>query len=544
MNGSEASVIAGRGVAAAGHADAARVAVDVLRAGGNVVDAIVAGAFAAFVVEPAMCGAGGHGRLSLIRAGTAEPWGIDHFLVAPRAATPAAYAEALRTMARRHPGCDAGALAETGPLSVGVPGAVAGLCEAVRRFGSWPLARLVGPAIDLAEAGIVLDTRHAALVALHADTIRTQPVLAAWLMPHGALPAPGARLDGHDLARTLRRIAAEGAAALHDGPIARAIEQAVAGAGGLLDAADLAAYRPRVVRQVEQSYRDLRYVTCDDLIAVEALNILERFDLVRADEATVLHLLAEALAQAFVDNFAFGGDPLNAALPLAGLASKDYARERAATIAATRVRTAVTPGEPWRFGAVGTGVPPFAGTTQICVLDVAGNGASLITSIDSAFGSMVLVPGTGVLLGNGLQLFGLFPDGRNPMAPGRMPLYGAPVFLAMDERGASGALAGAGGYRIATGILNTLVQIVDRGLPLAEAIERPRVHHQGVGLEVADDMAAATHETLEGLGHSTTIARRTVTSWPFARTSGVWRDKRGDLHAASGPSCGAASGWG
>jgi len=543
MNGTESSVIAGQGVAAAGHADAARVAVGVLRAGGNVVDAIVAGAFAAFVVEPGMCGIGGHGRLSLVMAGTAEPRGIDHFLIVPRAATPEAYGAALRAMARRHPDRDARALAETGPLSVGVPGAVAGLCEAVRRFGSWPLVRLLGPAIDLAEAGIVLDARHAALVALHADAIRAQPALADWLMPGGTLPAPGARLDGRDLARTLRRITIDGAAALHDGPIALAIEQAVAGAGGLLDAADLAAYRPRAARQAEQNYRGLRYVTCDDLIAIEALNILECFDLVGADEATALHLLAESLAQAFVDNFALGGDPVNAELPLAGLASKAYARERAATITATRARAAVAPGEPWRFGAVGAGAPPFAGTTQICVLDAAGNGASLITSIDGAFGSMILVPETGILLGNGLQLFDLFRHGRNPMAPGRMPLYGAPVFMAMDERGALGGLAGAGGYRIATGILNTLVQVVDRGLGLTAAIERPRVHHQGDGLDVADDMAMATREILEALGHRITIAQRTATSWPFGRTSGVWRDKHGDLHAGSGPACGAARGW-
>lgn len=538
-----AAVIAGHGAAAAGHPVPAGVAVDVLRAGGNVVDAIVAAGFAAFVVEPAMCGVGGHGRVSVKLAGPDAAWGVDHFLVAPRAATPEGYAAASRALAARAPDATEADIRATGPLSVGVPGAVAGLCEAARRFGTWPLARLLDPAIALADAGIPLDDRHRRLIEAHAPAIRAMPGLAAWLMPDGRVPGPADRLDGRDLARTLRRIADQGAAALYDGPVALAIERAVAGAGGLVTAADLAGYRPRAFRQAVATYRGAPYVTCDDLIAVETLNILECFDPDPSDETAFLHLLAEAMAQAFVDNMAFGGDPANPDLPLPGLASKAYAADRAATIAPGRARSAVAPGEPWRFGAVGPGAPRFDGTTQVCVLDRAGNGASLITSIDSAWGSLVLVPGTGILLGNGLQLFDLFPDGRNPIAPGRMPLYGAPVMLALDEAGARGGLAGSGGYRIASGILNSFVNLVDRGMALRDAVDRPRVHHDGAGLELDGRAPPALGAALERLGHRVRAAHVTPDTWPFGRTSAVWRDDAGNLHAASGPNCGAAAGF-
>jgi gamma-glutamyltranspeptidase/glutathione hydrolase len=525
----------GRGGAiAAGHLIPAEVGLAVLADGGNAVDAIVAAAFAAFVVEPAMCGVGGHGRLSVYLADRDEAWGIDHFIVAPDQATPAVYDAALADARAQAPDIPPSELAEHGPLSVAVPGAVAGLCAAIRRFGTWDRARLLAPAIALAEAGIAIDGRTGQLAESRARTIARFDGLARWL-------AGGPRLDGRDLAVTLRQIADGGEDAFYRGPIAEAIARACA--GGLLSLADLAAYAPRIARQDWAGYRGLRHVTCGDLIAVEALNLLESFDLAShgADSPLARHLLAEALAQAFVDNAAYGGDETNPDLPLAGLASKEYARHMAQAIPADRARAGVAPGEPWRFGTAGGPARAFAGTTQICAVDRAGNVASLITSIDSAFGSMILVPGTGILLGNGLQLFGLFRDGRNPIAPRRMPLYGAPVMVARDDRGALGAFAGAGGYRIASGILNTLVNVVDHGMPLERAIEHPRLHADGAGIEVDVGVPEAVRRELARMGHRVGVGEATPLSWPFARTSALWRDEDGLWTAASGPGCGAAA---
>lgn len=514
----------GRGGAiAAGHAVPVETGSAVLRAGGNAVDAIVAAAFAAFVVEPVMCGVGGHGRLSVHVAATGETWGVDHFLVAPAAATPTAFARALA----------AGADAERGPLSVGVPGAIAGLCEAARRFASRELPRLMAPAIAPAEAGIPVDARTAALATTHARTIARFPVLARWL-------AGGDRLDGRDLARTLAAIAEGGAAAVHTGGIAEAIARATA--GGFLAADDLAGYAPRVGRQTLARFRDLRYATCGDLIAVETLNILEQLaPTAPPDDRTAWHLLAEAMAQAFVDSAVYGGDEANSDLPLAGLASREYAKAIAATIRPDRARHRIEPGEPWRFGPTAGTARAFRGTTQICTADRDGNIASLITSIDGAFGSMILVPGTGILLGNGLQLFALFEGGLNPIAPGRMPLYGAPAMVVLDESGGRGAFAGAGGYRIASGVLATLVNIVDRGMALEDAIEHPRLHSDRDGIEVDPAMPAGVREGLASLGHRLAVAETGPFSWPFGRTSALWRHRDGLWAAASGPRCGAAA---
>lgn len=511
------------GGVAAGHPVAAEVGLAALRDGGNAVDAVVAAAFAAFVVEPAMCGIGGHGRLSVRFARSGEAWGIDHFIVAPQAATPAACEGALADLAAHHPAVPRPELAEHGPLSVGVPGAVAGMCAAIRRFATMDRARLIAPAIALAEAGIPIDARTAGLIASRAAIIARFPPLAQWL-------ADGHRLDGRALAATLRAIAAEGEAAFYGDTIAAAMTRALP--GGLLTAADLATYRPRVFRQDLAFYRGLTYATCDDLIAIEALNLLERFDLASlgADAPLARHLLAEALAQAFVDNAMYGGDPGNPELPLRGLADKAYAAQVAATFALDRARTRVAPGNP----------RPFRGTTQICAADRDDNVASLITSIDSAFGSMVLVPGTGILLGNGLQLFGLFEGGLNPIAPGRMPLYGAPVMVVADATGPRGAFAGAGGYRIASGILNTFVNLVDHGMPLDRAIEHPRLHSDGQGVEVDPGVPEATRRALADMGHRVRVAAPSPLVWPFGRTSAVWRAADGSWAAASGPGCGAA----
>lgn len=538
------AVTAEHGVAAAGHPAAAEAAVSILRDGGNAVDAVIAGAFVSFVVEPAMCGLGGHGRLSVHRAATGDVWGIDHFIVAPAAATPAGYDAARARLIAGNPHIPAALHTDAGPLSVGVPGAVAGLAEAQRRFAAFPLARLMAPAVAIAEAGVPVDTRLGLQVAAAHDTLRHFPLLAAWLRPRGRNPRPGERLDGTDLARTLKRIAVEGEAAVQQGPIAEAIGTAVAGTGGLVTAADLAAYRPRVGRQPLHAYRDVAYATCGDLVAVEALNILDVFSPDAAGQARTYHLLAEAMAQAFIDNFAYGGDPAYEALPLAGLASRDYARLLAAAIAPDRARDHVVAGEPWAFGAgSGPGAAPARGTTQICAMDRDGNVASLITSIDSPFGSFMLVPDTGILLGNGLQLFGLFPHGRNAMAPGRMPLYGAPVLVARRGGRALGGLVGAGGYRIASGILNTFVNLVDHGLPLAQAISAPRIHAEGAGLEVDEDLDPGVQAALAAMGHGVKVAPRTPLHWPFGRTSAVWRGDDGTLHAASGQACGAAAGY-
>lgn len=531
------------GVVATGHPVSAEIGSGVLVAGGNAVDAVIAAAFASFVVEPGQCGIGGHGRMSIHLAKSGRSIGIDHFIRAPAAATPEAYAQALHRS-----GSDARAIQHTGALAVGIPGAIAGLCEAQRRFATRPLAALVAPAIALARADIIVDQRMALQITQRAGELQRFPEAAALLMPGGLPPrAPSwtgepARLDGTAMARTLERIAADGAAAFHDGPIAAAIAATIRDAGGLLTAGDLAAYRPHVFQQPEFNYRGTRYVTAGDLIAVETLNILECFDLrgLDPDGATGHHLFAEALGQAFVDGFRHAGDPAHLATPLDGLASKRFAAERAAAIDPTRARVPVPAGDPWphqrREGAAegAQPLPAFAGTTQICAADRDGNVAALITSLGSAFGSLVAVPGTGILLGNAMQWFDPRPGRFNSVGPGRMPLYAAPVLIAFDGERALGAIVGSGGYRIQTGVLQPLLGLVDRGLAAQAAVEYPRLHSEGDGrVDIDIRVSAATRAALAAMGHRLNVLDPAALGGGLGRASLVWRDPEGGWQAAA-----------
>ncbi|MBL8700756.1 MAG: gamma-glutamyltransferase [Alphaproteobacteria bacterium] len=538
-----AEIRSAAGVVATGHPVSAETGCRVLADGGNAVDAVIAAAFASFVVEPGQCGIGGHGRMSIHLARDNRTIGIDHFIRAPAGATPEAYAEALR---RR--GSDAQAIQHTGVLSVGIPGAIAGLCEAQRRFATRPLAALVAPAIALARDGLVVDQRMALQVTQRARDLRGFPDAAALLMPDGLPPpapswaGPSARLDGTDLARTLERIAATGAAAFYDGPIAATIAATMRAHGGLLTSADLAAYRPHVFEQPTFAYRGMRYVTAGDLIAVEALNILERFDLPGTDPLgpAARHLFAEALGQAFADAFVHAGDPVHLATPLDGLASKAYAAERAAAIDPARARVPVPPGDPWpqqrREGPAegARPLPPFAGTTQICAADRDGNVAALITSLGSAFGSLVAVPGTGILLGNAMQWFDPRPGRFNSVGPGRMPLYAAPVLIAFEGDRALGAVVGSGGYRIQTGVLQPLLGLLDHGLAAQAAIEHPRLHSEGDGqVDIDVRVPPATRAALAAMGHRLRVLDPAALGGGLGRTSLVWRDPDGGWQAAA-----------
>ena len=544
------SVILGRtpvsgrnGAVASGHQVAAEVGLDALRRGGNAVDAAIAGAFASFVVEPQMCGIGGHGRMSIYLADRDKAVGIDHFIRAPKAATPEMYTAALARWRNAGRGGVEGAINTTGHLSVGIPGSIAGLWEAHRRFAKLPWRSLVGPAIELARAGVVADARLTVSIAGRGAEIRQFPAAAALLTPdnlppRAATPAgPLHRFDFSDMARTLAAIAETGAAAFYEGPLAAAIDREMRENGGLLTAEDLAGYRPETFEQPWYDYRSTSYVTCGDLIFVECLNILERFDLASLDPhgAASRHLIAEALAQAFADNFAHAGDPRHRKSPLEGLASKAFAAIQAARIRPDRAQANFEPGDPWPHQGPTPSVPPkpFDGTTQICTADGRGNMVSLITSLGSAFGSLVLVPGTGVFLGNAMQWFDPQPGRANSVGPGRMPLYAAPVAVIRDRRQAIGAIAASGGYRIQTAILYSFINKLDYRIDPQRSIDLPRLHTEGAELEVDARTEPVAVERLRTLGHRVRLVDGVGIPTSFGRPSAVWRAPDGSLIPAS-----------
>ncbi|MCC6469432.1 MAG: gamma-glutamyltransferase family protein [Alphaproteobacteria bacterium] len=540
---SRTPIAGSNGAVACGHSEAAEVGLDAIRRGGNAVDAAIAGAFASFVVEPQMCGIGGHGRMSIYAADRGQAIGIDHFIRAPDAATPAIYTDALKRWRKAGRGGIEGTINTTGHLSVGVPGAIAGLWEAHRHFARLPWHTLVGPAIELARVGIAVDPRLAASIAGRADEILQFAEAAKLLLPDRLPPRPsnagGAvhRFDFHDMARTLQAIAESGAAAFYEGALAAAIDREMRHAGGLLTATDLAGYRPDTFVQPWHEYRGYSYVACGDLILVECLNILEHFDLAALDPHGVdaWHLIAEALAQAFVDNFAHAGDPRSREWPLEGLASKGFAAQRAARILANRAQPQYEPGDPWPYQGLTPSVPPppFDGTTQICAADAEGNFVSLITSLGSAFGSLVLVPGTGVFLGNAMQWFDPQAGRANSVGPGRMPLYAAPVPIFRRGDRAIGAAGGSGGYRIQTAVLFAVLNHLEYQMHPQQAIDAPRIHTEGRDLEIDSRVASSLIDRMRGLGHRVRLVDAPSLPTAFGRPSAVWRAIDGSLVPAS-----------
>jgi len=543
------------GVVTGGHALETEAGVRMLQAGGTAVDAVVAAAFTGFVVQPASCGLGGYGRMAVFLADRGEFVTIDHYVRAPQrarpdmfepeAAEPETYYGWPRVAGRRN---------EWGYLAAAVPGAVAGLCAAHERFGRLPLAQVLAPAIDAADAGVPVTWGLVLAIAARFDAIREMPHASAWLLRNGSPPsAPGVlgegdRLDCAELAGTLRRIAAHGPAGFYAGPVAEAIHREFAAHGGILTAGDLASYRPKILRERPGQYRGYAHVTANDQVGTETLNILEQFPLARygPDSVEFRHLAAEALGHAFADNMVHYGDPDCTRSPVNGLASRAFAQERAAVIRIDRAAPRpIVAGDPWPYESAldapeiiptAPSVGGVDGTSQMAAADRDGNLATLITSLTSGFGSLVRVPGTGVLLNNAMQNFDPRPARANGIAPGKMPIFGAPsLVVAKDGRAVFGA-CGSGGYRIIDGVVHAMVNVLDFDMGVQAAVDAPRVHCQGRDTFVDARIPAEVRAVLAAFGHRV-IVQQDVPGRPcFGRVNAIVIDPRTGLrHAASGP---------
>ncbi len=554
------SADSGTGVVAAGHPAEVHAGLAMLAEGGNAFDAVVAAAFMGYVVEPAMCGIGGYGRLSAFQAATGELISVDHYLRAPAAARPDMFEiDETKPLKYYETPYTKGLRAEQGPLAVGVPGAVAGLYWTQRKLGRLAWKTVLQPAIEAARAGLEVSWSLFLKLAENEAAILARPDAAALLLPKGRLPrAPGQiepaeRLALDGLADSLALIADRGAAGFYEGRLAHAMAEACRSGGGILSEADLASYRPRILKETPGRYRDLAYVTCFDPVGMEALNILDRFDFraLGAELVAFRHVMAEAMAAAFVDNIAYYGDPdFEPPGRVAALASRTFGKRRAAMLDLARALPrpvaaldpgAGDPGKLFQPVAADPWPPKLAGTSQMAAADGEGNMAALLTSVSASFGAMVAVPGTGILLNNGMGNFDPRPGRPNSIAPGKMPIFAVPELVVVKDGRAVFAAAGSGGYRITTAILHALAYWKDFALPLAEAVAAPRVHCQGketyvdarIGPEVMDGLAKLGHRVVAQLDDPGLNA--------FGRISAIARE--GDrLVAASGPPWAGAAG--
>jgi gamma-glutamyltranspeptidase / glutathione hydrolase len=545
------------GAVAAGHRAEVDAGLAMLRAGGTAVDAVVAAGFAACVVEPTNCGLAGYGHLSAYLPAERAFLTVDHGPRAPMAARPDMF-----ELADDYPGghYDWPQVAcrrnELGALAPAVPGAVAGLCAAHEAGGALPLSAVLEPAIALADQGVEVDWHVALMILERLDDIRAMPAAAAQLLRHGDPPhgsgywGSGERLDTTALATTLRRIAEHGPSGFHGGPVAEAIARAVADGGGIMTADDVAGYRPKVFRERPHRYRGVEYVTSNDQVGYEVLNILERFTVGDwgPGDARFLHVLGEAFGCAFADNVTHYGDDEHTQSPLDGLASPEFAAVRAGAIQMDGVLPRpIAAADPWPFQPGGGSGPAVAqaggtaGTSQVAAVDSSGMAAALITTIGHDFGSLVYVPEAGLFLNSSMVNFDPRPDRPNRIQPGKMPFFAVPAIVAARDGRGVFAAGGSGGYRILSGVVQAFAHHVDFGMSVREAVDRPRVYCQGDELFVDERVDAATRAALERLGHRVTVEQGRPGYAPFARVSAV-AEQDGSPAAASDPAWSTAAG--
>lgn len=533
-------------VCAGGHPIEAAAGAAVVAKGGNAIDALIAAAFVGFVVEPASCGVGGYGHTTIWLAKERRFVSFDHYARAPGRARADMF-EVDRSAPFHYYGhpVTKGRKAEIGFLAVAVPGAVRGFCDAHEMFGRLPLARVLEPAIGIAETGVPFTWEHALTIADRETDIRRFPDTAAVLLPGGRVPRftrwdpEGDRLDTRALARTLKDIAAKGAAGFHGGRVARAIAGYVAKNGGILEADDLVGYRTRILEEQPTGYRGHAVVACYDQVAYEALNILDAYDLPGhgPDSYAYRHLAAEALALAFTDSITHYGDPDFERAPVAGLASRAFADARRKLIRMGRVvPRPVAAGDPWPFDPTGPrprktesrrtlGRP--AGTSQMVAADADGNVAATCVSITNGFGALVYVPEVGVFLNNAMQNFDPRPDHPNRIMPGKMPIFAAPALVAARRGRAAFASSGSGGYRIQTGVLHSFMNVIDHGMGVQGALDHPRVHCQGDATVVDGRIPEAVRARMARAGHRLSVVEEAPGANHFGRVVALARTRRG-----------------
>ncbi len=459
---------------------ATQVGVDVLEKGGNAVDAAVAVGYALAVVYPAAGNLGG-GGFATIRFADGRKTFVDFRERAPLAARPDMYLDANGDVIK-------GATTH-GYLAAGVPGSVAGLELMREKYGTMKRAALLAPAIRFAERGFVLEQGDAEMFHTATADFRKDRASAAIFLGKGGMPyEAGDRVVQKDLARTLKRIAREGAAGFYRGPVAHAIAAASAAGGGILTEQDLAAYRVREFAPVECDYRGYHIVSAPPpssggVIVCEILDILEGYPLrdLGFHSAQALHYQIEAMRHAYLDRNSYLGDPDFVKNPLERLLDKQYAAQ---------VRAAIDPDHAGVSKDLKPGVAPHEGTstTHFSIVDNDGNAVALTYSLNDWFGARVTAAGTGVLLNDTMDdftaklgvpnIYGLVQGQANAIAPGKTPLSSMTPTIVTRNGQAFMVLGTPGGSRIITVVVETILNVVDYGMNIQEAVDAPRFHQQ------------------------------------------------------------------
>jgi gamma-glutamyltranspeptidase/glutathione hydrolase len=484
-----------RGMVTTNHPLASAAGAEMLAAGGNAIDAAVAALFTLTVVEPMMVGIFG-GGMAHIRLADGRHTVIDGLSTAPLAATPDMYRPISDTMPDYME--TEGRENAVGPKAVAAPGTLKGWCEALERYGTLSLADVMEPAIRYASRGFAVTPYLTECIALSAEDLALDPVIAARYLPDGAPLKPGTRLVMGDYAETLRAIAKEGPGLLYGGALGGIIADHFAKVGGLISRADLSEYRTIEREVVRGSYRGFEIVgppppSSGGVHVIQMLNILERYDVrgMGFGTADSLHLLAEVLKIAFADRQAATADPAFVKVPVAKLISRDYAAARAAEIDLRKARAwsaGVQPGES-------------ANTTHVTVADDRGNVVASTQTINNLFGARFIVPGTGIVPNNYMNLFDPHPGHALSIAPGKRITTSQAPLIALKDGKLEFALGLPGGLRIFPSAMQAVVNLIDHEMSLQEAVEAPRLWTQGQAVEVETAVPETVRDSLRERGH-------------------------------------------
>jgi len=489
---------------------AAEIGVHVLEQGGNAVDAAVAVGYALAVVQPC-CGNLGGGGFMMLRLADGKEIFLDFREKAPLAATPNLFLD--------EKGAVIPDLSIRGYRAVAVPGSVMGLEAARERYGTMSRAKLMAPAIALADKGFVLSDGDTAILATGTAVFSADPVLSAiFLDPAGKPFRPGARLVQKNLAATLRHIAEEGPNAFYKGPVADAVAAASEAGGGILTVEDFAGYTSAQRMPVSCAYRGYRVISAPPpssggTAICESLEILEAYPLAEQGfhSAASVHYLTEALRRAFLDRSRFFGDPDFVSVPVERLLSPEYigSQKKGIQPSVATQSSELSQKEP-------KAEPKAEGkqTTHYSVIDRLGNAVAVTMTLNSYFGAKVMAPGTGFFLNNEMDdftakpgtpnMFGLIQGDANAIAPGKRPLSSmSPTIVTRDGKTVL-VLGSPGGPRIVSAVLEVILDIVDYGMDVGEAVAAPRIHHQFLPDKLFTEPRALSADTaflLKGMGY-------------------------------------------
>ena len=518
--------IGSRGVVTSNHALASLAGIEMLATGGNAVDAAVATVLALTVVEPMMVGITGAGFVNIHNASTNSSITIDNYCTAPAAAQPDMFTpisdswpDYMETEQQKN---------KIGHLSVGVPAGLQCWHHIQTKYGNLDFENTVQPAMRYAEQGFSISPYLAGIIETNKIALKSYPGSRDLFFNNNNPLSTGQLLRNQNYASVLREISKTGDEILTRGWLGNAIEKEMAKNGGIVTQDDIEKYQLEYRNPVKGNYRGYEIVGVGPASSgathiVQALNLLEKFNIEAMGFGTkeYIHLLAETLKIVFSDRFRFMGDPDFVDVPVQELVSKRYADIRHSEIDLQKAGSFVHGNPELQLGE-------SENTTHLTVADNDGNIVSMTQTLNAAFGSRVTVPGTGVTLNNTLYNFDPHPGKANSIVPGKRVLSSMAPITVFKGGKPFMALGTPGGRRIFGSVLQGIINVIDHGMSLQQAVEAPRVWTQGQNLELEFSVSDEASEGLDKMGHSIERVDRIA-----GGMNGVMFDNEGFIHGAA-----------